>query len=87
VCLCGIFILVFWFCQFEKGIIAWELCLSSLSKFLFGYLHSMCVVQVRVGEVGASSGVDCASLSQCLGLRGFVNCWCLLFLSLILVSK
>ena len=30
-------------------------------------------------EVGSSSGVDCASLGQCLLLRGFVNCQCLLF--------
>ena len=30
-------------------------------------------------EVGASSVVDCASLGQCLRLRGFVNFWCLLF--------
>ena len=30
-------------------------------------------------EVGASSGVDCVSLGQCVRLRGFVNCQCLLF--------
>ena len=32
-------------------------------------------------EVGASSGVGCASLGQCLSLRGFVNCQCVLFCS------
>jgi hypothetical protein len=30
-------------------------------------------------EVGTSSGVDCASLGQCLRIRGFVSCQCLLF--------
>jgi hypothetical protein len=30
-------------------------------------------------EVGASWGVDYASLVQCLMLRGFVNCQCLVF--------
>jgi hypothetical protein len=30
-------------------------------------------------EVGALSGIYCASLGQCLRLRGFVNCQCILF--------
>ena len=38
-------------------------------------------------EVGATSDINCASLGQCLRVGGFVNCQCLLFLSVILVCQ
>ena len=49
----------FWLCQFNTGSLAWGLCLSAMTIFLFGCSNLIYVIYVTVSEVHVLNLVGC----------------------------
>ena len=83
-------ILGFWLCQFNTSVLAWGLCLSSLTKF-FVWLFGFNVCSLGLGwwslRFEVHHMIVFSNLRWVYWVRGSVTCQCLTFLPLILVCQ